>query len=370
MAPKTAKTGEPSAAKLFLERMKEDTSTRAGKLADLITRYRSANDSRAEYLDVYIHTDGRVHPSWRQVETGRPATRAPNVLNVPKTAKCGSCGVTLIDGVAHGKWKEVDGVNTFIKCKKPDVPQPEDQLRDIYVAPPGHKLVYFDLSQAEMRMAAHISGDPVFIESCSKDIHTENACILFPEGADMIRADPKGKGFKFRDMAKPCGFAVVYLAEAEKIFGTLQQAGFDVSPDEVETMLNHLKSAYRVYYRYVDSNVELCRRQGYLRTVFHGRIRWLGRQPKPTTVGNFPVQSGVADVMNERLLELDRRKTKGSHQIIYQYDSAIFETPDAEVKDMERIIRDLWAEPIVIPHNGLSYVQKIDFHVGERLSDF
>lgn len=297
MAPRTKKTNQPSAAAIFLERMREDTSTRAGRLADLIIRYRSANDSRAEYLDVYVHTDGRVHPSWKQVETGRPATRGPNILNIPRMSYCEGCGVKLIDGCTHGKWKpvKVDGVEVvvdgrpqtvFVECKKKQQPEPEEQLRDIYVAAPGHKLVYFDLSQAEMRMAAHLSGDPVFIESCSKDIHTENACILFPDGAEMIRSDPKGKGAKFREMAKSCGFAVCYGAEADKIFATLRSKGFDVDLPEVETMLRHLQSSYRVYYSYVEHNLELCRRQGYIRTPFHGRIRWLGRYPKPTTIAN------------------------------------------------------------------------------------
>jgi uracil-DNA glycosylase family 4 len=378
MAPRTKKTNQPSAAAIFLERMREDTSTRAGRLADLIIRYRSANDSRAEYLDVDVHTDGRVHPSWKQVETGRPATRRPNILNIPKMAFCEGCGVKLLDGCSHGKWKKVittrDGVDieekSFVECKKKQEPQPEEQLRDIYVAAPGHKLVYFDLSQAEMRLAAFLSGDPAFMAACAGDIHTENACILFPDGADMIRADPGGKGFKFRQMAKSMGFAVSYLAEAPTILGRLKAAGFDVDIFEVETMLNHLQSSYRVYYKFVDHNVELCRRQGYLRTPFHGRIRWLGRFPRPTTVANFPIQSGVADIMNDCLLALDEKKPKKAELIVYHYDAAIYETPDEDVPAMEALIKNYWMKPVVIPSNGLSYVQKIDFKVKERLSEF
>jgi uracil-DNA glycosylase family 4 len=359
LAPPTP-TGLPSTAAVVLEELAKNPHLRAGKLADMIIRWRSANDSRSEYLDgVYVHKDGRVHPSWGQVETGRPRTRNPNILNIPTMDYCEGCGVLLLDGVVH---KET--------CKKRQEPQPEAQLRDIYVAAKGCKFVYFDLQRAEMNFAAYISGDQTFIEGCKKDIHTENACILFPDGAEMIRADPKGKGFKFRQIAKICGFAVCYLAEVNKIFQTLLAAGFDVDLSDCETMLDNLRTAYRVYYRYVAENVALCQKQGYIRIPFSNRIRWFGFFPKPNSVANTPIQGGVAGVMNKRLLELEKRKTKNARLLVYHYDAAIYEVPNGEVADMERIVKDAWMEPIVAPHNGLSWVQKIDQKVGERLSDF
>jgi uracil-DNA glycosylase family 4 len=358
LAPPTP-TGLPSTAAIVLETLRE-SDTRAGKLADLIVRWRSANDSRSEYLDgVYVHTDGRVHCDWKQVETGRPATRAPNILNIPRIEYCGGCGVKLLDDAVH---KE--------SCKKRDQPQPEAMLRDIYVAASGYRFVYFDISQAEMRLAAYLSGDENFIAACSKDIHTENACVLFPDGAEMIRSDPKGKGKRFREIAKSCGFAVSYLAEAAKIFATLRSKGFDVSLDDVETMLDNLRTSYRTYYRYVEQNVEFCRKHGYLRTAFLGRKRFMGFYPRPTQIANFPIQSGVADIVNERLLLLEKRKAKGARLVVYHYDAAIYETPDAEAETMKRAIKEVWDMPVVVPANGRSFVLPIDLKEGGRLSDF
>jgi uracil-DNA glycosylase family 4 len=357
LAPPTP-TGLPSTAAIVLEALKE-SDTRAGKLADLIIRWRSANDSRSEYLDVYVHPDGRVKPSWGQVETGRPRTRGPNILNIPRIAFCSGCGAKLLDGVIH---KDT--------CKKRDVPQPEEMLRDIYVCAPGCSFVYYDISQAEMRLAAYLSDDENFIASCAKDIHTENACVLFPDGADLIRSDPQGRGKKFREIAKSCGFAVSYLAEAPKIFATLRGKGFDVSMDDVETMLDNLRSSYRRYYAYVEGNVEFCRKHGFLRTPFAGRIRWLGYFPRPTQVANFPIQSGVADIVNRRLLEMEKRRTKNARLVVYHYDAAIYETPAAEVETMKGLIKELWEEPVVVPTNGRSFVLPIELKDGSRLSDF
>jgi DNA polymerase I-like protein with 3'-5' exonuclease and polymerase domains len=221
-----------------------------------------------------------------------------------------------------------------------------------------------------MRFAAHISGDPVFIESCSRDIHTANACILFPDGAELIRSDPKGKGARFRDIAKTCGFAVAYGAEAAKIFATLRSKGFDVSMDDVETMLDNLKSSYRVFYGWANGQVEFTRKHGFLRIPFSNRIRWVGHFAKPNLAFNTPIQGGVAGVMNKRLLLLEKRKTRGAKLIKYHYDAAIYETPVGECADMNRIIKEVWAEPIRVESNGISFVQPIDFKIGDRDSDF
>lgn len=373
LAPLTP-TGLPSTAAVVLENLREQ-ETRAGKLADYIIRWRSANDSRSEYLDgLHIHTDGRVHATWKQVQTGRPACRAPNLLNLPRMAYCKGCGVKLLDGCEHGKWKKiiVDGVEskTFVACKKKDEPQPEDQLRDIYIASEGHSFVYFDLSQAELRFAAHIANDPAFIASCKGDIHLENACVLFPDAADKIRADPKGFGFDLRQIAKSMGFAVAYLAEAPTVFTRMHANGYDVAMDEVEAMLDNLHTSYRAYFKYCEDQWHLCQQRGWLRIPFSNRIRYLGHFAKITESSNTPIQGGVAGVMNKRLLELEKRKTRGAKLIYYWYDAAIYDTPDAEVADMERIVRDVWAEPIVVPHNGVSFVQPIDQKTGGRLSDF
>lgn len=366
LAPPTP-TGLPSTAQTVLEALRTH-ETRAGKLADLIMRWRSANDSRSEYLDgVHVDTDGRVHATWKQIETGRPACRRPNLLNIPRMAYCDSCGVKLLESSTHDESKRRKKNGRLVACS---MPQPEELLRDIYVAAPGCKFVYFDLSQAEMRFAANLSGDANFIKACSKDVHVENACVLFPDGADMIRADPKGAGKKFREIAKSMGFAVSYLAEAETVFTKLRAKGFDVSMDDVETMLDNLHSGYKDYYAYVDRNVELCRKTGYLRTFLHGRKRWLGFFPKPTTVSNFPIQSGVADVMNERLLLLDERKPKNATLVYYWYDAAIYETPSSEVVDMEKVIKEVWSKEIWIPDREASFLQPIDMKTGERLSDF
>ena len=295
--------------------------------------------------------------------TGRPAARDPNILNTPRMQFCPGCGSMLVDGMTH---KET------CKPKKRKQPQPEDQIRDVYIAAPGCVYVYFDLSQAEMRFAANISGDEAFIASCGKDVHAGNAKVIFagiPGAVEALENDPKGAGKVFRDIAKNIGFAISYLAEAPKLFMHLIEHGFNVDMAQCEEIINRIHSTYWRYYEFVEQNVRLCRKQGFLRTPFLGRKRWLGYYPKPTTVSNLPIQAGVADVMNDRLVRLDDRRPRECKQILYAYDAAIYECPEGRVDAMEKLIAEVWAEPVKLL-DGRTFPQPIDLKRGTRWSDF
>ena len=383
LAPPTP-TGLPATNVTVLETLRGGHN-RAAKLADLIIRWRSANDSRSEYLDNLKIVGGRVHPHWRSygTVTGRPATREPNILNITRGAYCKGCGVALLDGWGdraapqHGRFKKgVDSggnpTKVWVDCKKKEEAQPEDQLRDIYICPPGHTWVYFDLSQVEMRFAANLSNDKTFIKSCEGDVHAANARILFASVPGALEAlnDPKGAGKQFRDIAKNCGFAISYLAEADKLFEHLLGHGFDIDMDTCQDAIDSIHTAYWRYYEWAWENINLCKRQGYLRTPFLGRKRWMGYHVKPTEVPPFLISGGTADVMNERLALIDSKMPRVVKQILYQYDSAIYETPNALVEEMKNLITDVWAEPVRVPATGVEFMQPIDFRLGKRWSDF
>jgi len=340
-------------------------SNKAAQLARLIMAWRTANDVRKEYLDgLHLGADCRVHAHWRSygTETGRPSARVPNLLNIPRFQHCPGCGLALIDGMTH---KET------CNPKKRKEPLAEYQCRDIYIAAPGHRLIYYDLRQSEMRFASALSGDAAFIEACRSDIHTANAKILFGgmPGALERLEDPKGKGKELRDIAKNCGFAIIYLAEAERLHQHLLEHGFTIDLDTCQDAIDAIRVKYWRYGEYVRENIKVCSEQGYLRSPFLGRKRWLGHFPKPQEVANFPVQSGVADVMNERLALTDQRLPGGIRHCLYQYDSSVYECPEDKVDKATKAIKEIWSEPVRIP-GGVEFIQDIDLKVGLRWRDF
>ena len=328
------KTGLPSTSKALLEAY-ADFNTRAGRFCQMIMDWRGANDTVSEYLDGEKFREtiiaGRVHSEWRSygTEVGRPATHAPNILNMPR--------VVLDERVAmrlkNAKTKEAkDTILTRLGRRAYD---PSTRVREIYVAGPGKVFVYFDLSQSQMRQAAHLSGDPNFVETCKGDVHTGNARLLFPEVDAAMQKDPswiKGEGKVFRDIMKNVGFAILFLAEEDKVFLTLHAAGFThVTMDQVRSMLAMIRTKYRVYAAYVQQNYLRCCRDGYLRSPYMGRIRRMGHYPKPTTVANFPIIAGEADIMMMRLIEIEDARPRSSPIVMWAYDAAIYECPEGEV---------------------------------------
>ncbi len=280
-------------------------------------------------------------------------------------------------GRIHFNWRPFGTVSGRLSCRFQSVPRyapehPEGRIREIYVPRPGHEFVYFDVSQAEMRLAAYLSADPVFMAACGHDVHQGNAKAVFPEIAakgwldgDALKDPARGK--PYRDIIKNFGFAIAYGAEAEKVFITLRSKGFAVSFRSVEGMLAKLRAAYRVYYAYAEANLAEVRRCGYMRTPILGRIRWLGWFPKPTEVCNFPVQSCLADIMNDRMISTAPVMPRGVELVAQIHDACVYDTPRDRVSEVKAIIRETWNRPVALAGGPL--ILPIDLKTGERLSD-
>jgi intein/homing endonuclease len=231
--------------------------------------------------------------------------------------------------------------------------------------------------QAEMRFAANLSGDAAFIETCRGDVHAGNAKVIFPEAAKLgwLEKDLiKTKGKKYRDIAKNAGFAVCYGASAETVFAYLRAKGFNVSLSDVTAMLDQMRSTYRRYYDFVDENFAFVKRHGFMRTAILGRIRWFGwHETLPKTM-NYPIQSGIADLMNERLINMIPQLPKGARLIAQIHDACIFECKKSVVAGMQELIQTTWDAPVIIPvsavcRDGAQLQMPIDIKTGERWSD-
>lgn len=334
---KTA-SGIPSTANATLE-LYRSGDTELGRFADALLRWRLVMKVKSTYLEaVEIDPrDGRSHPSWKSFGTvsGRLSSRFQSVP----------------------KWSPLEVAS---------------RVREIYIPRKGNVFVYFDVSQAEMRIAAYLAADPVFMAACGKDLHAGNARVIFPEIAakgyldGAAIKDPK-RGKPFRDISKGVGFAISYGAGTDTVYLSLRSKGFDVTYKAVDLILMRLRKAYRVYYSYVEKNLERVREVGYMRTPILGRIRWLGWFPKPTDVGNYPVQSCLADIMNMRMIALQDMLPKDCRICLQIHDSLIVDTPKNKASMVEDLIRGMWEEPVPLPGGPL--VLPIDQKRGERLSE-
>ena len=187
-------------------------------------------------LDKINPITGRLHPTYRQmVSTGRLSCSNPALHQIP------------------GK----------------------ELIRSCFIAKPGYKMVTNDMSQAELRILACFSKDPVFIETYKRggDIHTATACDVYGLTEEEIIADknlPDDDPNKhdYRKNTKSLNFGLCYGMSK---YGLAARLG--ISEDKAEEFIDSYFRAYPKVKRYLDNSAELAINKGHSVTV-SGRKRY------------------------------------------------------------------------------------------------
>src|SRR5262249_7499095 len=148
-----------------------------------------------------------------------------------------------------------------------NIPMRTDQgraIRRAFVARPGSLLVGADYSQIELRVMAHLSGDPRLVEAfeSGEDVHAATARRVFglPEG-------PVDPGLRAR--AKVVNFGVMYGMGARSLS---RQMGLSLA--EAEEFIRGYFGVYARVREFIDGTLTEARRRGYVQTLL-GRRRYL-----------------------------------------------------------------------------------------------
>jgi DNA polymerase-1 len=250
--------------------------------------------------------DGRVHTSYSQTgaATGRLSSSNPNLQNIPMRT-------------AQGR-----------------------EIRRAFVAPAGAQLVGADYSQIELRVMAHLSGDPGLIEAFAsgEDVHASTARRVF--GVADGELDPA-----FRARAKIVNFGVMYGMGARSLS---QQMGIGLA--EAQDFIAHYFRVYARVREFLDATVEEARRRGYVETLF-GRRRYLAgladgrgaeRALAERVAINTPIQGSAADLMKLAMTRVHGALKQGwpSARLLLQvHDELLLECPAEEVEGVSETVR-------------------------------
>lgn len=225
-----------------------------------------------------------LHASFLQegTDTGRLSCVEPNLQNLPRS--------TMLDPSVAALGGE-EGLSAD-----------ELAFRRCFVAPPGHVLLSVDYQQIELRVLAHLCGDPALVEALTKstDIHRAIAEKLF-------RKHPVSS--EERTLAKRVVFGVLYGAGPRTLAAQL-----DVSVERALQVSSSLKTAFPHIDTYHHRVIDHGRADGFVRTI-SGRLRYLP-DLSSTVMGkrayaerqafNTVVQGSAADVMKMAMLAVDR----------------------------------------------------------------
>jgi len=281
------------------------------KLPALLLEYRKFLKLKSTYIDtlpelVDSHT-GRIHTTFNQTgtETGRLSCHNPNLQNIPIKTDIGR------------------------------------QIRKAIIASGSdYYLVSSDYSQIELRILAHLSGDPQLIAAFRnhQDIHIATASLIY--GLDL-----KDISDQMREMAKRINFGIIYGLSS---YGLSRDLG--VSVDEASNFIEAYFLRYPKVKDYIQEQIEKAKNDGYVTTIL-GRRREIPeinsknsgiRQFAERQAINTPIQGSAADLIKKAMVEIYRQMRKSglkSKLILQIHDELVFEVPKSELDSLIRLVR-------------------------------
>ena len=294
---KTA-TGAPSTDEEVLQELAADYP-----LPARILEHRSLSKLKGTYTDklpqMVNPATGRVHTHYAQAVavTGRLSSNEPNLQNIPIRT-------------AEGR-----------------------RVREAFIAPPGWRIVSADYSQIELRIMAHISGDPGMTRAFAEgqDIHRATA-------SEVFGVPPAEVSSEQRRYAKTINFGLIYGMGA---FGLAQSLG--IEQKAARDYIDRYFARFAGVRRYMEETKARAAELGYVETVFGRRLvlpeirggngpRRAGAERQAI---NAPMQGTAADLIKLAMIAVQDaldRHALGSRMIMQVHDELVLEVPEAELE--------------------------------------
>ncbi|MEJ0007930.1 MAG: DNA polymerase I [Steroidobacteraceae bacterium] len=318
-------TGQPSTAEDVLEELADSHA-----LPRIVLDYRALAKLKSTYTDklpLQINAPtGRVHTSYHQAvaQTGRLSSTDPNLQNIP-------------------------------------IRRPEGRrIRQAFIAPPGHVLLAADYSQIELRIMAHLSGDPGLLAAFAGDldVHVATAAEVFGIATTAVSSDQ-------RRTAKTINFGLIYGMSP---FGLARQLGIDRG--SAQDYVNRYFARYPGVRQFMDNTREQARRDGFVETVCGRRLylpdirssnRQLQQYSERSAI-NAPMQGTAADIIKLAMISVDawvERDKPPARLIMQVHDELVLEVRADAVDEVTAAVRKRMVEAL-----ELKVPLKVDTGVG------
>lgn len=280
------------------------------RLPTLLMEYRELSKLENTYLDALPRLvnpkTGRLHTSYNQTvaSTGRLSSSDPNLQNIPIRRELGR------------------------------------DIRRGFIPRKGWQLLAADYSQIELRLLAHLSRDPAFVDAfqAGGDIHRQTAALIF----DVSLAEVTGI---MRSRAKTINFATIYGQGPHAL--SLQ---LGIEHAEAKEFIARYFERFQGVRNYLDAMIAFARENGYVQTIF-GRRRYIPelrernfniRAFGERTAANSPIQGSAADLIKIAMIRIDdtlRTKQLQSKMLLQVHDELVFEVLPDEMDHVQELVK-------------------------------
>ena len=322
---KKTKTGYSTDAEVL------DTLAEEYEFVKDILAYRQLSKLKSTYIEGILKLvrpeTGKVHTTFNQTitATGRLSSTEPNLQNIPIKTE-------------EGK-----------RIRKAFVP-----------SVPGNVLVAADYSQIELRILAHMSKDPVLVDSFmnDEDIHRRTASEVFGVPMEEVTKE-------MRRNAKAVNFGIIY---GQTDYGLSKELG--ISRAEAKAYIENYFNRYSGVKQWIEKAIGEARTTG-ISTTMMGRKRYIKdinsknfnlRSFAERTAVNTPIQGSAADIIKRAMLNVQGRLHQNhlkAQMLLQVHDELILEVPPQEIAGVIKILHECMEEAA-----DLEVPLKIDVNVG------
>lgn len=265
-------------------------------IAKKVLQWRELTKLKSTYVDALPAArdeNGRIHTHFGQAvaATGRLSSTEPNLQNIPIRTERGRL------------------------------------VRKAFIADEGRLLLSADYSQIELRVLAHISGDPGLTKAFAEDldIHAATAAEVFGVSLKDVTAE-------HRRRAKAVNFGIAY---GQGTFGLAEALG--IARSEAQDIIKRYFEKFAGVREYIDSTMKSAHEKGYVETMF-GRRRYIPelgsknamvRKFGERAAINAPIQGSASDLVKKAMIEIYRAIP--IDMLLQVHDELIFEASPEEL---------------------------------------
>jgi DNA polymerase-1 len=250
--------------------------------------------------------DGRLHTTFNQAvaATGRLSTSDPNLQAIPIRTELGR------------------------------------EIRSAFVAEPGSRLLSADYSQIELRILAHVSGEPKLREAFARgdDIHAATA-------AEVLGKDPAALTKDERAVAKMINFGIIYGISA---FGLSEN--LEIPREQAQEYIDAYLARFPHVQDFIQRTIEAAERDGHVTSLLGRRrpvpeIRTRNRQTRSLgerLAVNFVMQGSNADIIKVAMIGIHRRlrdEGRAARLVLQVHDELLLEVPEPEIARVRELVR-------------------------------